>query len=859
MSSSLRLALAGAALIAAVTAVAPAAHAHTAADLVPQTRPATASQPCAGKGAVGWDVYRRLDRLPELSCGVETKEFSGFDRTGFNDDGFAGTFSCLRDSGDGCVIAEQSGAGEIQSIWFTRDAGDVTSTGNIKVELDGRTVLDAPLQDVVDGKLGAPFAFPLVANADQSSGGVYIKVPMPYRASMRVTTDANPFFFHVSYREFADANGVRTFDPADKAEDVLAVMRAFGERDPKPARPHAQTSDRDFSLAPGESTALATLYGPGMISELRLRLPQVVGPPQPRFVSDDGRAFGRDGAAYSEFKVKIDPANQGVRLTRRLDAEVGNQRADIVVDGEPVAQWAPLPRQPSCRWADQAVNLPASATAGKSEITIRNRFASSDDDFNEFTYWVDSLVAGDAVRTDTVNVGPESTDAEQAHDYVIVNETAAYPRPYGRRRCYAPESGPDAATIAASNYILRNARIRITFDGERTVDAPVGEFFGSGLGEYEVRSLFFAMQTADEGSYYSWWPMPYRAGATVELYNGSSQRIDSGDASVTFAQDPRWASELSSTGAAGHFHATANAGRTVPDRDWTLLDATGRGKFVGVSHTARGDRSTGNLRNYLEGDEHVYVDGSRTPQMQGTGSEDFYEAGWYFNRGPFSNPLNGHAAEQNSDHGCEQHCDSAYRLMIGDAVPFQSALRFGIEHGPHNDEPGTYGSTAFSYQQPEDALRRSDVIDVGDEDSERAHGYSSSDPGPVTSLTSFFEGDDDTVEVTDDGRETCAQVSFDLRLDPGNAGVRLRRTSDQQRSYQAARVRVDGTDVGVWLQPLGNSSKRWLEDSFELPRGVTAGKRGIHVELVPVAGGPAWHAARYEALSHVKPFRDRRT
>jgi hypothetical protein len=99
----------------------------------------------------------------------------------------------------------------LRTAAFTRDEGDVTRTGNIEIELDGRTVLDARLQDVVDGELGAPFAYPLVANADQSSGGVYINVPMRYRESMRVTTTSNPFFYHVTYREFADAEGVETF------------------------------------------------------------------------------------------------------------------------------------------------------------------------------------------------------------------------------------------------------------------------------------------------------------------------------------------------------------------------------------------------------------------------------------------------------------------------------------------------------------------------------------------------------------------------------------------------------------------------------------------------------------------------
>jgi hypothetical protein len=863
MSTRRCVALSGA--VIAVLMLAPVVRAEDASDAGSPAAtfapPAAAARDkaCAGKGAVGWDVYRRLDRLPELSCGVETKQFSGFDRRGGNDDGFGGTYSCLRAASGNtpdereCVIAEKTGAGEVQSIWFTRDGGDVSRTGNIKVELDGETVLDAPLQDVVDGELGAPFTFPLVANADQSSGGVYIKVPMPYRESMRVTTTNNPYFVHVSYREFADAEGVETFDPADPAQDVVDLMGAYGTRDPKPAQPRAATVRSDLSLAPGETATLAKLNGPGMISELRLRIPQIVGPTPKPPIHDDGRAFG--GGGYSQFTVTIDPANEGVRLTRRFDTLIGNQRADVLVDGTKVAEWSGMPAAGGA-WGDQTVLLPASATAGKSQITIRNAFVSSDLDFNEFHYWVDSVLGGAPVRTDEVDLGPENAAEENAEGYTIHNQTWDGARDYS----YAPteeEQEAEAARVAPSDEILRSARVRVTFDGERTVDAPLGEFFGSGLGEAEVRSLFFAMQAGDGGSYYSWWAMPFRSRATVELYNGSSRTIESGDASVTSSRDAKWARELGPNGTAGYFRATANAGRTVPDRDWVFLDTTGRGKFVGVSHTMRGDASTGNIRNYLEGDERVYVDRARTPQIHGTGSEDFYEAGWYFNRGAFSAPVNGHASEETRAAGCEQQCDSAYRLMIGDAVPFSSALRFGIEHGPVNDEPATYSSTAYSYQQPEPTLQRTDVIDVGDAASERAHRYTSAASGSVETLTSPFEGDDDTEEVTEDGRATSAPITFALRLERGNQGVRLRRMSDQLQRYQAARVLVDGAEAGTWQQPLRNPFKRWLHDSFELPRSLTAGKARITVQLQPLEGSAPWHAARYVALSHVKPFADR--
>jgi hypothetical protein len=806
-----------------------------------------------GKGPVGWDVYRRLDRLPELTAIAATKQFSSFDRIGGNDDGSGGAWSCLHQQvkQDVCVIAEKQGAGEIESIWFTRDGGDVTQTGNITIEIDGLAVLSAPLQDVVDGRLGAPFVFPLVANADQSSGGVYIRVPMPYRESMRITTSSNPRFYHVLYREFSDAEGVPTFDPADPAQDVIDLLLDYGTRDPKPRQPRTETTTIAFDVSPGVTATLAQPGGPGMITELRLRLPQIIGRDiEP--IGDDGRAFGAQG--FSEFTVSIDPANDGVRLRRRLDTRIGHQRADVLVDGIVAAQWSGLPATPGGQWADEMVDLPASSTAGKSRITVRNAFVSSDLDFTEFHYWIDSRVGGVLTRTDEVDIGLQHSSDEAAHDYRIHNPTYTgsprfiYPRT-------AEEIAAEAARIADSDTVLRDARLRITFDGIATVDAPLGEFFGSGLGEYPVRSLFFAMETAPQGSYYAWWPMPYQRLAKVELYNGSAVPIRGADASVTFSSDSRWLGALASNGEAGRFHATSYLGETTPDSDWLFLDAFGRGKFVGVSHTIERSPSSRTFRGYLEGDERIYVDGSRTPQIHGTGAEDFYEAGWYFNRGAFSTPSNGHAAEESREAGCLLECDSAFRLMIGDAVAFGSALRFGIEHGPRNDEPAIYGSTAFYYLQPRSALRRTDALDVGDASSEQAHGSAGGWGAPWT-LEATFEGDDNKVLQSDDGRSSTAPFEFTLVIDRRNAGVRLRRLADQEQPYQAARVLVDGRTAGIWQQPLGNPRHRWLEDTFDVPAALTGSRRELRIRLEPLPGAPAWQAARYEAYTRVPPYTD---
>ncbi|OJZ73659.1 hypothetical protein BRW65_11795 [Mycobacterium paraffinicum] len=230
---------------------------------------------------VGWDTYRRLDRLPYLRTDTRALQLSSFDRSGGDFDlstgNRNGTGGCLASGGAGCVVAEDRGAGEVDSIWFTRDGGKVTRIGNIRVELDGRTVLDAPLQSVVDGALGAPFEWPLVANAAQSPGGVYVKVPMPYRESMRISVTSNLEYYHVDYRQFSTGDGVTTFSPSDRALDVLATLRAAGTADPKPSTASAVHDERSIDLPAGATAVIAESTGPASVSALRLQLPDATG------------------------------------------------------------------------------------------------------------------------------------------------------------------------------------------------------------------------------------------------------------------------------------------------------------------------------------------------------------------------------------------------------------------------------------------------------------------------------------------------------------------------------------------------------------------------------------------------------
>ena len=118
----------------------------------------------------------------------------------------------------------------------------------------------------------------------------------------------------------------------------------------------------------------------------------------------------------------------------------------------------------------------------------------------------------------------------------------------------------------------------------------------------------------------------------------------------------------------------------------------GAGNLVGISHSMRGPPA----RRYLEGDERVYVDGRLA--LHGTGTEDFYEGGWYFNHGTFSRPLTGNPVHRAGGPLCPgADCTGAYRLLIGDSIPFSASLRFGFEHGNRNLVPAVYGTTAYWY------------------------------------------------------------------------------------------------------------------------------------------------------------------
>jgi hypothetical protein len=175
------------------------------------------------------DLYN-LENLPRLRPNVKCKMFSSYDRTGGNNDGFNGTYSKLRLENGCSVLAEMSGPGVIQRIWFTHSLHKKDGLLNlqqehIKIFIDGQDTpaLDIPLEDLFRGKL-TQFPKPLAGSA---IGGFYCYVPIPYKNGCKVMVDGDAVkFYHITYSEFPSDKGVESFSMKMSPQRRKQLQRA---------------------------------------------------------------------------------------------------------------------------------------------------------------------------------------------------------------------------------------------------------------------------------------------------------------------------------------------------------------------------------------------------------------------------------------------------------------------------------------------------------------------------------------------------------------------------------------------------------------------------------------------------------
>lgn len=243
-------------------------------------------------------------------------------------------------------------------------------------------------------------------------------------------------------------------------------------------------------------------------------------------------------------------------------------------------------------------------------------------------------------------------------------------------------------TIAPRNNrpIQRQLIVRCYWDGEEepSVEVPVSDFFGMGFGEWkDYQSLPLNMTS---GGYNSYWPMPFRESARITVENTSDVPVDA----FYYNIDVATRSELPDE--ALYFHAQYRQTQTEEGAPVTILETTGRGHYVGTLLSMQPIGGSG--FQYLEGDERIFIDGEEEPSIIGTGTEDYFSSGWYYDTGEYSAPYHG-VTIKDEDTGRI----NTYRWHVEDPIPFEESLRFTIEHGGTNDMPGVqYSSVAFWYQ-----------------------------------------------------------------------------------------------------------------------------------------------------------------
>lgn len=243
---------------------------------------------------------------------------------------------------------------------------------------------------------------------------------------------------------------------------------------------------------------------------------------------------------------------------------------------------------------------------------------------------------------------------------------------------------------STSDSQLNGLELRVRYDGspDYAISAPVSHFFGVGNGRSAYKSLPLGVK--DDGSYYSYWPMPYRNGVSIELHNTTGVPITTGASSVEFKPGAVPAD-------ATYFHAHDFEQTTVAGQaEYEILNITGSGHYVG---NMLYKRNSGSFT--LEGDETIIVDGDVANAIRGTGLEDAYNGGYYYNRldppwridetgTPNTAALHGLLLFDNFTNVDQ------YRWHIPDYIPFTQGIQVNMENIGQGSGNG-WGSVAFYY------------------------------------------------------------------------------------------------------------------------------------------------------------------
>ncbi len=274
---------------------------------------------------------------------------------------------------------------------------------------------------------------------------------------------------------------------------------------------------------------------------------------------------------------------------------------------------------------------------------------------------------------------------------------------------------------------LRRLLLRIFWDNEKTpsVLAPLGDFFGVGHARAShYMSLPLNMVTGgvalkgEHAAMNCFFPMPFSRRARVEIVNQCPcdvphlffyvdyEELDGLEDNV-LRFHVQWRRQNPTPGLMDQSAPGLDIKKVwdVPNlsgRDnYIILDAEGRGHYVGCNLSIDNINPTPGFAWFGEGDDMFFIDGDTwPPSLHGTGTEDYFCAAWGLPSGRYDGPYHGVSYAKSPPDGPLAYTGkwTLYRFHIEDPVIFEKSLLFTIEHGHANASANDYSSTAYWYQ-----------------------------------------------------------------------------------------------------------------------------------------------------------------
>jgi hypothetical protein len=183
----------------------------------------------------------------------------------------------------------------------------------------------------------------------------------------------------------------------------------------------------------------------------------------------------------TQFTMAIDPENKGVKLRRRLDYSVVNQKAEVYVNGTLVGTWYDAGQNTTLSWRDSDFEIPAAYTQGQSSLNINIVYDNTGGAaWTEYDYWTYSYL--------DINDTPPTTTASPSGGSSNSSQTVALSCSDGSNAgCYQTYYTTDGSTPTMNSMIYSSP---ITVSGDTTLKFSsidlAGNFESANTETYEI-------------------------------------------------------------------------------------------------------------------------------------------------------------------------------------------------------------------------------------------------------------------------------------------------------------------------------------------------------------------------------------